>query len=112
MSSTNHFLFWIEFVVVVVTGVSVLFCVFPAYWRSHSHAFLYIAFAFMVGVFDSVADHTIALWHMPRRQYLAYVILRRLSRLTGFILLAVGVISLTRSYLAEAAPTDDTTPNA
>jgi hypothetical protein len=112
MSSTNHFLFWIEFVIVVVTGVSVLFCLFPAYWRSHNHAFLYLAFAFMVGIFDCVADHTIALWHMPHRQYLAYVILRRLARLAGFILLAVGVIGLTRSDFAEAARTDDTTPNA
>ena len=112
MSSINQFLFWAEFLIVVVIGVSVLFCVFPAYWRSHSHALLYLAFAFMVAVFDSVADHTIALWPMPHRQYLAYLILRRLARLAGFILLAAGVISVTRSHFAKDAPKDDTTPNA
>ena len=36
MSSINQFLFWAEFLIVVVIGVSVLFCVFPAYWRSHA----------------------------------------------------------------------------
>jgi hypothetical protein len=109
MSLTNHYLFWAEFVIVVVTGVSVLFCVFPAYWRSHRYAFLYLAFAFLLALYNSVADHTIALWHMSHGQYIAYLILRRFARLAGFILLACGVVSLTRSYLAAAAPKDDET---
>src|SRR5438128_12196950 len=104
MASLNHFLFWANFVIIVVTGVSVLFSVFPAYWRGHNRAFLYLAFAFMLAVFDTVADHSIALWHMPHQQYVAYLVLRRIVHLAAFILLAVGVVSLTRSYFAATAP--------
>ena len=112
MASTNHYLFWAEFVVVVIICVSVLFCVWPAYWRTHSHAFIYLALGFMVVVFNSVADHTIALWHVPRGEYLAYVILRRLARLAALILVASGVISLTRQYFDKIVRRDDSAPNA
>jgi hypothetical protein len=112
MASLAHYLFWITFVVVVVTSVSVLFCVFPAYWRSHTRAFLYLAFAFMLSIFDAVADHTVALWHVPRQQYFAYIVLRRLVGLTGWILLAAGVVSLTRLHFSGTTRHDRTTPSA
>jgi hypothetical protein len=112
MPALNHYLFWISFVFSVVVGVTVLFAVFPAYWRSHDRAFLYLAFAYMVSIFDAVADHTIALWHVPRQQYLAYLILRRLVHFAAVILFAVGVVRLTRSYFMTDARDHDTTPVA
>jgi hypothetical protein len=112
MASLVHYLFWISFAVIVITSVSALFSVFPAYWRSHSRAFLYLAFAFMLAIFDAVADHTIALWHVPREQYIAYFILRQVAHLAGWILLTAGVIGLTRSHFSAAARKDNATPSA
>jgi hypothetical protein len=112
MPTLNHYLFWISFVLSVVVGVTVLFAVWPAYWRSHNRAFLYLAFAYMLGIFDAVADHTIALWHVPRHEYLAFLILRRLVHFAAVILFAVGVIRLTRSYFNTVPRTHDTTPFA
>jgi hypothetical protein len=112
MALLSHYLFWISFVIIVVTSVSVLFSVWPAYRRSHARAFLYLAFGFMLAIFDAVADHTIGLWHVSRQQYIAYVVLRRLAHLAGWILLSVGVISLTRLCSTEATQSDDTTPSA
>jgi hypothetical protein len=109
MSSLNHFLFGASFIVIVVAGVSVLFCVFPAYWRGHNRAFLYLAFAFMFYIFDALADHTLALWPVPHQQYIAYLVLRRLTHIATVILLAAGVISLKRSYLAATGKADETT---
>lgn len=108
----HHYLFWISFVVSVVVGVTVLFVVFPAYWRSHNRTFLYLAFAYMLAIFDAVTDHTIALWHVPRQQYLAFAILRRLVHFGTVVLFAMGVVKLTRSYFARDQRNQDATPFA
>ena len=110
MAAFDHYLWWIGFVIAVVVGVTVLFAVFPAYWRSHDRAFLYLAFAYMIGIFDAVAERTVALWHVPRQQYLAFLILRRLVHFAVVILFAVGVIRLTRSYFTNRTRNHDTTP--
>jgi hypothetical protein len=112
MLTFHHYLFWISFVVSVVVGVTVLFAVWPAYRRSHDRTFLYLAFAYILAIFDAVADHTVALWHVPRQQYLAFAILRRLVHFAAVILFAVGVLRLTRSYFTTGARNHDTTPNA
>jgi len=111
MSSLNHFLFWANYIVVVVAAVSVLFCVFPAYHRGHNRAFLYLAFAFMLYILDAVSDHTLAFWQVPHQQYLAYLVLRRLAAAATVIVLAVGIISLTRSYLSPSRNDDEAKPN-
>jgi hypothetical protein len=108
MAALNHYLFWVGFVFSVIVGVTVLFAVFPAYWRSHDRAFLYLAFGYMLGIYEAVTDHTIALWHVPGQQHLAYSILRRLVHFAAVILFAVGVIRLTRSYFARGARNHDT----
>jgi hypothetical protein len=92
----------------VVVGVTVLFTVFPAYWRSHERAFVYLAFAYMLAIFDAVGEHTIALARVPRQQYLAFLVLARLVHFAAVILFAVGVITLTRSYFARPRAIDDT----
>jgi hypothetical protein len=112
MAALNHYLFWIGFVFSVVVGVTVLFAVFPAYWRSRDRAFLYLAFAYMVGIYAAVTDHTIALWHVPGQQHLVYSILRRLVHFAEVILFAVGVVRLTRSYFAKSTANRDVTPVA
>src|SRR4029077_19343374 len=102
MQVTNRFLFWAEFVLVAVIGIKVLFSVFPAYRRSRQRAFMYLALGFMIVLFNSVADHTISLWHMSHQQYVTYQALRRATRLPGFVLVACGIISLTRLYLSTS----------
>ena len=112
MSTLNHSLFWISFVLSVFVSVTVLFAVVPAYWRTHDRAFLYLVFAYMLAIFDNVADHTIALWHVPLLQYIAYLLLRRMVYLADVVLFGLGVVSLTRSYFTRTRATDDTTPSA
>jgi hypothetical protein len=112
MAALNHYLFWIGFVLSVVVGVTVLFAVFPAYWRSHDRAFLYLAFAYAVGIYEAIADHAIALWHVPGQQHLVYSILRRMVHFAAVILFAVGIIKLTRSYFAKRARNHNSTPVA
>jgi uncharacterized membrane protein YfhO len=97
MASLNHLLFWVNYIIVVGAAVSALLYLFPAYRRRQNRAFLYLAFAFLLFIFDAVADHTFALWHIPWEQQFAYFVLRRLTAAATVILLAVGVIGLTRS---------------
>jgi hypothetical protein len=66
MASLNHLLFWVNYIIVVGAAVSALLYLFPAYRRRQNRAFLYLAFAFLLFIFDAVADHTFALWHIPR----------------------------------------------
>src|ERR1700731_1137891 len=94
------FLFDFSYVVVVVVGVTVLFCVLPAYKRTRNRAFLYLTFAYMLAIFCAVSDHTIGLWHMSHQQWVSYRTLRWFAYFAAAILHAIGLILLSRSYLS------------
>jgi hypothetical protein len=84
----------------------------PAYKRTHHRPFLYLTFAFMLRLFDLVFDYTIGRFRVPLDQYVAYRTLRMFTGFATVILLTIGIIMLTRSYLASLPPKSDTGPNA
>jgi len=104
-------LYYINYALVVVTGVTVLFAVAPAYKRTHHRAFLYLTFAFMLRLFDVVSDYTIGRFRMPHNEYVVYHTLRMVASFAAVILLTLGIITITRSYLASSQSKSDATPN-
>jgi uncharacterized membrane protein len=104
-------LYYVNYAITVVTGVAVLFAVAPAYKRTRHRAFLYLTFAFMLRLFDIVCDYTIGRFRMPHGEHVAYRTLRMFASFATVILLTVGIIMLTRSYLASSQSKSDATPN-
>jgi hypothetical protein len=106
-----NLLYYANYALTVITGVAVLFAVAPAYKRTRLRAFLYLTFAFMLRLFDIVCDYTIGRFRMPHDQYVVYRILRFSTSFATVILLTVGIITLTRSYLASSQPKSDASAN-
>jgi hypothetical protein len=88
-----------------------LFCLFAAHRRTRNRAFVFLAFAFLLSLFSAVADRTLFLWHVSHEQYLACKVLERLVYLAKLVLLTLGVIELTRSYLATTNDRRNEMPN-
>jgi hypothetical protein len=105
-------LYYGNYALTVITGVMVLFAVAPAYRRTHHRPFLYLTFAFMLRLFDLVCDYTIGRFRMSHGPYVAYRTLRMFTSFATVILLTVGLILLTRSYLASLPPKSNDGPNA
>jgi len=95
-------LYYGNYAFTVIAGVMVLFAVAPAY----------ITFAFMLRLFDLVCDYTIGRLRMPHGQYVAYRTLRMFTSFAAVILLTLGIIMLTRSYLGLVRPKSDSNPSA
>jgi hypothetical protein len=108
--SRLNLLHYIYYALTVITGVTVLFAVAPAYKRTHHRAFLYLTFAFMLRLFDVVCDYTIGQFRMPHNQYVAYHTLRMLASFATVILLTLGIITITRAYLASSQSKSDASP--
>src|SRR5438132_128897 len=106
-----NLLFDFSYVVYVVVGVTVLFSVLPAYKRTHNRAFLYLTFGYLLSIFLSVCNHTIGLWHMSHSEYVSYRTLWRFTSFATAVLIAMGLILLTRSYLCTTEKRDETKPN-
>jgi hypothetical protein len=96
-----------SYAVTVVADIIGLAVVWPAYKRTRNRAFLLIAAACALGIFDTVCDHTIGGTHMPHGQFVAYRTLRRFTYYADVILIVSGVVLLTRAYLAMLPPRDD-----
>jgi hypothetical protein len=103
-------LFDASYVVRVVVGVTVLFCVLPAYKRTRNRAFLYLTFAYMLSIFLAVCDHTIGLWDMSQRERVPYRTLLWFAYFADGILAAIGIILLTRSYFSAIGKTGEGKP--
>src|SRR5215467_11128544 len=106
------FLYYGNYALMVITAVMVLFAVAPAYKRTRLRPFLYFTFAFMLRLFDLICDYTIGRLRMPHGQYVAYRTLRMFTSFATVILLTLGIIMLTRSYLASVPPKSTASPNA
>jgi protein-S-isoprenylcysteine O-methyltransferase Ste14 len=104
-------LFYTSYAITVIADVTVLFAVWPAYKRTRHRAFLYIAAALVLGIFDTVCDHTLGQSDMSPAQYIPYRTIRRFAYFADIILWATGLILLTRSYLAAIGKESDATSN-
>ncbi len=96
-----RFLFWASYVITVVMDAAALAVVWPAFKRTRNRGFLLIAFAFALGIFTTVCDHTLATTRMSQLEWIFYRTIRRLSYFGDIICISVGVIFVTRSYLAQ-----------
>jgi hypothetical protein len=105
-------LYYGNYALTIIAGVMVLFAVAPAYKRTRHRPFLYLTFAFMLRLFDLVCDYTIGRLRMPHGQYVAYRTLRMFTSFATVILLTLGIIMLTRSYLASVPRKSDSSPKA
>ena len=104
-------LYYGNYALTVIAGVMVLFAVAPAYKRTRHRPFLYLTFAFMLRLFDPAFDYTIGRLRMPHGQYVAYRTLRMSTSFATVILLTLGIIMLTRSFLSSLPPKADSSPN-
>src|SRR5438046_46920 len=75
--------------------------VWPAFKRTRNRGFLLIAFAFALGIFTTICDHTLATMRMSLLEWVFYRTIRRLSYFGDIICISVGVIVVTRSYLSQ-----------
>jgi hypothetical protein len=104
-------LFYTSYAVTVIANVTVLFTVWPAYQRTRNRAFLYLAAALALGIFDTICDHTLGQADMAPVYYIPYRTVRRFAYFADVILLATGLTLLTRSYLASLPKDSDDTSN-
>jgi|SRR6516225_3111403 hypothetical protein len=105
-------LYYGNYALTVIAGVMVLFAVAPAYKQTRHRPFLYLSFAFMLRLFDLICDYTIGRLRMLHGQYVAYRTLRMFTSFATVILLTLGIIMLTRSYLASVPHKSDSSANA
>jgi hypothetical protein len=96
------------FVITLIVDAVVLTCLIPAYRRSRHPAFLYLMFAYLIGIFLITADYTIGQWHMSHNELVQYRTLRYFLYFADVLLSAAGVITLTRSYLSQSSTREDT----
>ena len=96
-----RFLFKLSLLISVGVNVIVLCHVFPAFRRTRNRAFLFIAIACVLGIVDTVWDHTVALQRMSDHDYIILRTLRRFAYFADCIFLGIGIVLLARPYLAE-----------
>jgi len=97
--NSHQFLLNLSLLVSVFTDAAVLIHVFPAFLRTKKKAFLILAIACVLGIIETVCDHTIVL-HEPGN---TYFVIRRITYMTNSILWTIGVVLLTLPYLKPAA---------
>src|SRR5262249_10178385 len=66
-----------------------------------NRAFLFIAIACVLGIVDTVWDHTIALQRMSDHDYIILRTVRRFAYFADCIFWGIGIVLLARPYLAE-----------
>jgi hypothetical protein len=52
---------FLSFIVFISANVAIIFNVIPAFKRTQNRAFMLMGFASLLGVFDTLCDHTIAI---------------------------------------------------
>ena len=99
-----QFLFRLSLLVSVAIDVIVLCHVVPAFRQTRNRAFLLIAIACILGIVDTVCDHTIGLKEMTGSEYTVCRTLRRFSYFADCILWGTGIVLLTRTFLNRPPP--------
>ena len=116
-----NFMEWLRFLsnlsLLISVGVDVIvLChVFPAFRHTRNRAFLFIAIASVLGIVDTVWDHTVALQHLSDHDYIILRTFRRFTYFADSIFWGIGIVLLARPYLAEQRVTSSqpgASPNA
>jgi hypothetical protein len=92
-------LFSVSLFVTVGVDLVILFHLLAAFQRTKHKAFLILGIACVLGVIDTVWDHTIALQPGAGSGYVLSRAFRRVSYLTDSILWGIGTVWLVRAYL-------------
>ena len=99
--------------VYITADVVVLFYVLPAYRQTRQRAFVLIGFACLMGIFDTLCDHTIGRYRMATEDRVVYQTLRQFTHYATVFLETFGIVLLTQSYLRRflteppSLPVDD-----
>jgi hypothetical protein len=99
-----NFLANASWIIQITVNVIVLFCLYPAMKQTKHRAFLLLFFAYLLGTFDTIFDHTIGLAPMPAPEYMVYRTFRRFAYWADMMLGCAGMVLLIRSYLQLAPP--------
>jgi hypothetical protein len=94
------FLYNLSLLISVGVDAIVLCHIFPAFRRTRNKAFLFIAIACVLGIVDTVWDHTGRLQATTDHSYIVLRTIRRFTYFANCIVWCIGVLLLTRSYLA------------
>ena len=86
-------------VIHITADVVVIFYVFPAFRQTGQRAFVLIGSACLLGMFNTVCDHTIGRYPMASTDYLLYRTLRHLTYYVTVIFDTIGIVLLVQSYL-------------
>ena len=104
-----RFLFNLSLLISIGVDVIVLCYVFPAFRRTRNRAFLFIAIACVLGVVDTVWDHTVALQSVSDHDYIILRTFRRFAYFANCIFFGMGIVLLARPYLADQQVTSPQT---
>ena len=97
-----NFLTKLSLLVTVAVDATVLCHVFPAFRRTKNTAFLLIAIACVLGIIDTVYDHTANLQGISVSSYIVIRTLRRFAYFADCICWCIGIVLLARPYLPGA----------
>ena len=86
--------------ITIVANLIVLRFLIPAYKIDRHKGILLIIFAYMIGTFDTVLDHTVSIKSMHHNQLLWFYFLRKGTYIANVILSTVGIIYTVR-YLIK-----------
>ncbi len=93
------FFFHTSAVVYITANVVVLYYVFPAFQLTKHRAFVLIGSACLLGIFDTIYDHTVGMQPMPHADYVITRTLRHFTNFAATGLDVAGVVWLTQSFL-------------
>ena len=96
--------------VTITANVIVIFYVFPAFKQTKRRALVLLGSACLLGIFDTLCDHTIGSNRMAHDDYVIYRTLRWFAHLVATGLETTGIVLLTQSYLRSFQPEPPSLP--
>ncbi len=112
-----RFLSHLSLVLTIAVDAIVLCHVYPAFKRTRNKAFIFIAIACVLGIIDTVYDHTVSLQPMGDPNYIVTRTFRRLMYFADLISWCIGIVLLVRpvlnahSSVAAEAVKSEASPN-
>jgi len=94
-----QFLNTAEWLSVIGVNVTVLYCIYPIYKRTRSRALVLLGYAYLIGTFDVVCNHTIGAERMTYKIAVTYRTFHYLIYIGVTLLGGIGLLKLLNAFL-------------
>jgi hypothetical protein len=99
-----RFIYNAGWVLQICANVVLLYSIYPAYKRTKHRAFLFLGYAYLISIFNTICDQTIGHNRMAGAGYFAYHTERGLAYIADTVLFTIGILLLVHPYLKSDVP--------